>query len=175
MLPILLALVFIALLLFIVIAGRPDEFRVTRTAVIPASPATVFAQVNDLHKWDAWSPWAKLDPNVKNTFTGPGSGAGASMAWSGNKKVGEGRMTITESRAVELIRFRLEFMRPFKATNTAEFTFKPEGGETAVTWSMFGTNNFAGKIFSLFMNCDDMVGKDFDKGLGNLKAVVAKA
>lgn len=174
MLPILLALFFIALLIIVVIAGRPDEFRVTRTATISAPPEKVFARVNDLRSWEAWSPWAKLDPNAKNTYEGPASGTGSSMVWSGNNKVGEGRMAITESRPNELIRFKLEFLRPFKATNMAEFTFRAEGGQTAVTWSMFGKNNFAGKIFSLFMNCDDMVGKNFDKGLANLKADVEK-
>jgi hypothetical protein len=174
MLPILLAIAFIALLIFVVIAGRPDEFCVTRTATIPASPATVFAQVNDLHAWEAWSPWAKLDPKAKNSFTGADAGAGAAMAWDGNNKVGAGKMTITESRADEWIRFRLEFVRPFKATNTAEFTFKPEGNQTVVNWGMSGKNNFGGKVFSLFMNCDDMIGKDFDKGLANLKSVVEK-
>jgi hypothetical protein len=174
MLPILLALAFIALLIFVVIAGRPDEFRVARTATIPASAATVFAQVNDLHAWEAWSPWAKLDPNAKSTFEGPASGTGAFMGWSGNKKIGEGRMTITECRADEWIRFKLEFVRPFKATNTAEFTFSPKGNQTVVNWSMSGKNNFGGKVFSLFMNCDDMIGKDFEKGLANLKSAVEK-
>jgi hypothetical protein len=174
MLPILLALAFIALLIFVAIAGRPDEFRVTRSVIIPASPATVFAQVNDLHAWEAWSPWAKLDPNAKSTFEGPTSGTGASMGWSGNKKIGEGRMTITESRANEWIGFKLEFVRPFKATNMAEFTFRPEGNQTVVNWSMSGKNNLGGKVFSLFMNCDDMIGKDFEKGLANLKSVVEK-
>jgi len=174
MTPILLALAFIVLLLIIVVAGRPDEFRITRTATIPAPPEKVFAQVNDLRAWEAWSPWAKLDPNAKSTYDGPPSGNGAAMSWDGNKKIGAGRMTITESRPHELVRFRLEFLRPFQATNTAEFTFCPSGSQTNVTWTMFGQNNLGGKIFSLFMNCDDMVGKDFDKGLTNLKSVVAK-
>lgn len=172
MLPILLALLFIALIIFIVVAGQPDEFRVTRTAIIPAPVATVFARVNDLHAWEAWSPWAKMDPNAKNIYEGSASGTGASMKWSGNNKVGEGRMTITDNRSGELVQIKLEFVRPFKATNMAEFTFRPEGSQTAVSWSMFGTNNFGGKIFGLFMNCEKMVAKDFDKGLSNLKAVV---
>ncbi len=172
MLPILLALLFIAILIFIVIAGRPDEFRVTRTATISAPPEKVFAQVNDLRAWEAWSPWAKLDPNAKSIYEGPASGVGAAMKWSGNGKVGEGKMTIIENRPNELIRINLEFLRPFKATNTAEFSFVPQAGQTVVSWSMFGKNNVGSKIFSLFMNCDDMVGKCFDQGLGNLKSVV---
>jgi uncharacterized protein YndB with AHSA1/START domain len=155
-------------LFVILVTTRPSDFRITRTGRISAPVGIVFENVNDLHKWEAWSPWAKLDPNAKNTFDGPIAGPGASMAWDGNNKVGAGRMTIAESRPGEVIRIKLEFFRPFKATNLAEFTFKPEGGQTAVTWSMSGKNNFMGKAFSLFMNCDKMVGGEFEKGLANL-------
>jgi hypothetical protein len=172
MLPIFLALAVIAILFIILIAGQPDEFKVMRAAQISAPLEKVFPHVNDLHAWEAWSPWAKLDPNAKNSFEGAASGTGAAMAWSGNKKVGEGRMSISESRASELIRFKLEFFKPFKATNTAEFRFQPEGGQTLVTWSMTGKNNLGGKIFGLFMNCEKMCGKDFEKGLAAMKSVV---
>ena len=172
MLPILLALAFIAILFIVVIAGQPDEFKVVRSAKISAPPEKVFAHVNDFHQWEAWSPWAKMDPACKNNYTGAAAGAGAILAWAGNKKVGEGRMTITESRPGDLIRIKLEFFKPFKATNTAEFTFKAEGGQTAVTWSMFGKNNFVGKIFGLIMNFDKTVGGDFERGLAVMKSVV---
>ena len=172
MLPVLFAIVIIAVLLFVIIAGRPDEFTVLRSGKISAPPEKVFPHVNELKKWDAWSPWAKIDPNCKIVFEGPASGNGASYTWSGNKKVGEGRMTITESRASEFIQFKLEFLRPFKATNAAGFTFKSAGNQTEVTWSMTGKNNFFFKVFGLFMDCDTMVGKDFEKGLAGLKSVV---
>lgn len=172
MLPILLALAFIALLLIVVIAGQPDEFKLSRSAIIAASPEKIFPYVNDLHQWDAWSPWAKLDPNAKHAFEGAASGAGAAMTWSGNKKIGEGRMTITESAPNDLIRFKLEFVRPFKATNTAEFAFQSQRDQTVVTWSMSGQSNFFFKVFGLFANCDDMAGKDFEKGLAAMKSVV---
>lgn len=171
MLPIILALVFIAILLFVIVAGQPDDFKVTRSATISARPDGVFPQVNELKKWEAWSPWAKLDPNAKSTFEGPAAGAGAAMLWSGNNKVGQGKMTITESEPSHLIRLRLEFLRPFKATNTAEFRFAPEGGRTLVSWSMLGRNNLMSKVFSLLMDCDKMVGRDFEKGLASLKGV----
>ena len=137
-----------------------------------ASPAAVFAQVNDFHNWEAWSPWAKLDPACKNSFDGAHAGKGAGFAWAGNEKVGEGRMTITESRPSDLILIRLEFLKPFKATNTADFTFKAEGNQTIVTWSMSGKNNFFFKAFGLFVDCDKMVGKDFEKGLASMKSLV---
>lgn len=171
MLPILLALAIIAILFFILLVGRPDEFRVTRSATILALPERVFSHVNELKKWEDWSPWAKLDPNSKSTFEGPAAGVGSSMTWSGNKKVGEGRMSITESSPSNLIQIRLEFLRPFKSTATAEFTFAPRGSQTLVTWSMFGASNFMSKVFGLFMNCDTMIGKDFEKGLASLKLV----
>jgi hypothetical protein len=172
MLPLLLAIAFIAIIFFVVIAGRPDEFIVSRSTKISVAPGKIFPHVNDLHKWDAWSPWAKLDPNAKNSFAGADSGTGAAMAWDGNKKIGAGRMTIIESAPNDLIRFKLEFIRPFRANNTAEFTFQPEGGQTVVTWSMAGKNNFFFKAFGLFMDCDKMIGKDFDKGLAAMKSVV---
>lgn len=171
MVPILLALVIIGILLFVIIVGRPDEFKVVRSATMAASPARVFEQVNDFHKWDAWSPWAKLDPACKNTFSGAAAGKDAGFAWDGNNKVGAGRMTITESQSPELIRINLEFLRPFKSTNTTEFTFKPQGSQTLVTWSMTGKNNFMSKVFGLFVDCDTMVGKDFEKGLTSMKAI----
>lgn len=159
----------------IIVALQPSEFRVVRAASISASPAVVFAQVNDLHNWRAWSPWEKLDPAAKNTFEGAPAGTGASLAWAGNNEVGEGRMTITESRPNELIRFKLEFIKPFAATNTAEFTFVPEGDKTVVTWSMAGKNNFMFKAAGLFMNCDKMIGGQFEKGLTDLNAVSVAA
>lgn len=173
MAPICLALLFILILFIIIVAGRPDEFCVTRTSTIPVPAEKVFAQVNELRAWEPWSPWAKLDPNAKSNYEGPASGQGAIMRWSGNNKVGQGSMTIIESRPNEIIRIKLEFLRPFKATNMAELVFQSRGNETIVSWSMIGTNNFAAKIFSLFVNCDDMIGKCFDKGLANLKSVVA--
>ena len=168
---ILIAVAAIVVLFPIIVSLRPSDFRVTRTGRISAPIGVVFGNVNDLHKWEAWSPWAKMDPNAKNTYEGPFSGTGSSMAWAGNNKVGEGRMTITDSRPNEKIQFRLEFFKPFKATNTAEFTFKSEGEQTAVTWSMFGKNNFMGKAIGLFMNCDKMVGNQFEQGLANLNSI----
>lgn len=137
-----------------------------------ASPATVFTQVNDYHNWEAWSPWAKLDPNAKTTFEGPPTGTGATFTWDGNDKVGSGRQTILESKPDALIKIRLEFEKPMKDVCTAQFDFKPQDDKTLVTWSMYGKTNFVGKIFCLFMNMDKMVGGDFEKGLTSLKAIV---
>src|SRR5947207_814458 len=159
-------------LLAIVVAIQPSEFRVSRSAKMSAPPSAVFAQVNDYHNWDGWSPWAKLDPHAKVTFEGPTSGTGSTFTWSGNDKVGAGRQTIVESVPDELVRIKLEFEKPFKATNIAEFTFKPEGDQTLVTWSMFGKNGFMGKAVSLLMDCDKMVGAEFEKGLASMKAIV---
>jgi polyketide cyclase/dehydrase/lipid transport protein len=165
---ILIAAVMIVALFVIIVATRPSDFRYTRTGRMNAPVDVVFANVNDFHKWEAWSPWAKMDPNCKNTYSGPESGPGASMAWAGNNKVGEGRMTITDNRPNEVIHIKLEFLKPFKATNTAEFTFKTEGTQTQVTWSMYGKCNFMSKAMGLIMNCEKMIGRDFEKGLANL-------
>ncbi len=159
----------------VIVAMRPSDFRVERSAVVAAPAPVVFAQVNDLHNWDAWSPFAKLDPAAKQTFEGPRAGTGAALAWAGNKQVGEGRMTITESRPNEIIRFRLDFAKPFAVTNTAEFTFTPRGDQTAVTWSMSGRQNFMAKAFCMFMSMDKMVGGEFEKGLAQMKSVAEAA
>jgi uncharacterized protein YndB with AHSA1/START domain len=162
-------------LFIVIIAGQPNEFKLTRSAIISAPPEKVFPHVNDFHKWEAWSPWAKIDPACKNTFDGSPAGTGAIFSWAGNKKVGEGRMTILASQPDVCIRIKLEFFKPFQATNTAEFLFRPEGNQTVVTWSMSGKNNFMGRIFSLFVNCDQMVGRDFEKGLAAMKTVADTA
>ena len=159
----------------VAVLTRPADFRVTRSAVIPAPASAVFAQVNDLENWEAWSPWAKIDPAMKQSYSGPRAGTGAVSAWAGNSEVGQGKMTITESRPNELVRFRLDFVKPFESTCDAEFTFKPEGNNTAVTWTMNGKNNFIGKAISLFMDCDKMIGGQFEQGLAQLKTVSTTA
>ena len=164
-------LVAIVVIFCIVVALQPGDFRVTRSGTIAAPPAVVFDQVNDFHNWEAWSPWAKLDPDCKYTFEGPASGKGAVYAWSGNDKVGEGRMTITESKPSELSLLDLHFIKPFENSCVTEFTFKPDGDKTNVTWTMSGKNNFIGKAFCLFMNMDKHVGGDFEKGLASIKTV----
>lgn len=157
-----------------VILLQPSELYVRRAATMSAPPAKVFEQVNDFHKWTAWSPWEKVDPNMTRTYSGPETGVGAVYAWSGNNEIGEGRMTIVESQP-DLVRIRLEFMRPFAATNTAEFRFVPEGDTTAVSWTMTGTQGFLGKAICLVMNMDTMIGGRFDQGLASLKSIVEAA
>ena len=172
LIKILIVLAILVVVFVVVVSLRPSEFRVERSVVMAAPPAVIFAQVNDLRQWQEFSPWAKMDPAAKNTFAGPAYGVGAGFEWAGNKQVGEGRMTIIESRPHELIRFRLDFVKPFAGTNTAEFTFKPKGDQTTVTWSMTGKNNFLFKAVGLFMDCDKMVGGQFEQGLASLKALV---
>lgn len=156
----------------IVVAMQPSTFRISRSATMSAPAATVFPHVNELKKWQPWSPWMKLDPNAKSTFEGPEGGKGAVMTWAGNNEVGEGKMTIIESRPNELVRFRLEFYKPMAGTSEAEFTFKPGGNQTTVTWSMSGTNNFIGRAMCMVMNMDKMVGGQFENGLASLKSLV---
>lgn len=168
-----LAVLGVLLIAFLVyIALQSPEFKISRSATMSAPPARVFAHVNDFHLWEDWSPWAKLDPNAKANFAGPSEGEGAQFSWAGNKKVGEGAMTILESRPHKVIRIRLEFIKPYPATNQAEFTFSPEGEGTRVTWTMTGTNNFIARVFCTVMRMDRMVGRDFEKGLASMKAIV---
>lgn len=167
-----LAVVVIAIVGFCaVVAFQPEDFSVSRTETINAPSERVFIQVNDFHKWESWSPWAKIDPAMKTTYAGPANGAGASYSWIGNDQVGEGKMTITNSHPNDHIAIDLEFIKPFAAKNLTEFSFKPDGDKTTVTWSMSGKNNFVAKAFNLVMNMDKVVGGDFEKGLGQLKTL----
>ena len=168
---ILIALGLIVVVLLVVVAWQPATFHIARTATIAAPPEQVFAQVNDLHNWEAWSPWLNADPAAKTTYEGTPAGVGAAFKWSGNKDVGEGRMTITESRPNDLVRLRLDFMRPFAGTSIAEFKFVPDRNGTGVTWSMTGDKNFLAKAIHLVLDMDKMVGGKFDEGLAQMKAV----
>ena len=171
LLKVLMVVAVIIVLFAIIVALQPSDFRVTRSAMMSAPAPAVFAQVNDFHKWEAWNPWGKIDPAMKQTYEGAPTGTGAINTWIGNKEVGEGRMTMIESSPSDLTRVKLEFMKPFRATNIALFTIKPEGKQTVVTWSMTGQNNFMAKAVHLFMNMDKMIGGQFEKGLAEMKAV----
>ena len=157
------------------IALQPREFHVVRSATVNAPPGVVFAHINDFRQWDAWSPWAQLDPNMKETFSGPPTGAGSIYEWTGNRKVGHGRMTILDSRPNEKILIRLEFIEPFPSSAQTEFLLQPEGASTRVSWSMSGPNNFLSKAMCLFMGgMDRMIGPDFEKGLRQLQSAAAQ-
>jgi len=172
---ILLGLVAVIGILLIIVALRPADFRVERSATLAAPAMALFEQVNDHRKFAFWNPFMKLDPNVKNTYSGPDSGVGAACSWEGNSKIGAGSATIIESKPGELVRQRMDWKRPMEGTSTVEFTLKPDGDKTVVTWVMYGKNNFMGKLVGLFINCEKMVGPQFEQGLANLGKVVAAA
>jgi hypothetical protein len=170
----LLAVVVVVVAFALFVATRPAAYRVSRSTTIAAAPTLVYTQVAEFHRWEAWSPWAKLDPSMKTTYAGPAAAPGSSYAWAGNDKVGEGRMTIVDARPGEHVGIRLEFLKPFEATSSTEFSFASTGGATKTTWTMDGRNNFAGKLFSVFTDMDKMIGNDFEKGLSQLKAVAER-
>ena len=162
------AVIVVAVLVFA--ATRPNTFRVQRSASIKAPPEKIFAFINDFHSWDIWSPWEKIDPALKRTFSGAPSGKGAMYAWEGNSKVGSGSMEITESSPPGKILIKLDFIKPFEGHNITDFTLEPKGDTTDVTWLMHGPVPYVGKIMHMFMNMDKMVGGQFETGLANLKA-----
>lgn len=168
---ILLSLVAIIALVLIVAAMRPADYRVERSLSIAASPVVLFDQVNDHKKFGKWNPWQKMDPSSKTTYSGADAGVGAIASWVG-EKVGEGSATITESKPGELVRQRMDWKKPMEGVSTVDFTFKPEGDKTVVTWAMYGENGFMGKLMSLFMDMDGMCGPEFEKGLADLEKVV---
>ncbi len=170
---ILIGIAVVIVVFIVVVAMQPAAFRIARLATLAAPASALFDQVNDFHNWAAWSPWAKIDPAMKETFEGAPAGVGAVYSWVGNNQVGSGRMEILESRPSERIRIRLDFLKPMKATNTAEFTFAPEGDGTTVTWSMEGERNFMAKAIGLFMNMDEMIGGQFEQGLAQMETAAA--
>jgi hypothetical protein len=158
-------------ILLILAAFQPAAFRVERSASIAATPAALFEQVNDHRKFQVWNPWAKMDPEAKTTYSGPDAGVGAVASWDG-KKIGAGSATITESKPAQLVRQRMDWLKPMEGTSTVDFTFKPDGDKTIITWAMYGENNFMGKLVSLFMDCEKMCGPEFEKGLAELEKIV---
>ncbi|MES2821594.1 MAG: SRPBCC family protein [Pseudomonadota bacterium] len=168
---VLIAVVILVAVLALVIASRPERFSVERSISVAAPPDAVFAQVNDLHNWEHWSPWATRDPGMIKVYEGPPAGVGAVYRWNGNKAVGEGSNTLVESRPGELIRMQLEFQRPFQASNEVQFRFVPEGSDTRVSWNMTGRNTFISKAMHLVMDMDKLCGGDFERGLAQLKAI----
>ncbi len=155
----------------LVVSLQPDTFMVERSTSIAVPAVAVFEYVNDLHRWDTWSPWAPMDPNMDKTYSGPPAGVGAVYAWKGNTKVGEGKMTITESVSPEQIAMHMEFLKPFASTSEVVFVFKAaDPTHTLISWTMQGHSNFVFKAIGLVMNMDKAVGSDFERGLARLKA-----
>ncbi|MGD9658944.1 MAG: SRPBCC family protein [Methylocystis sp.] len=183
-----------AALLALAIFVQPDSFVVRREAVIDAPPHKVFAAINNLRNWESWSPWAKLDPNAETRYEGPGAGPGAAFEWSGDKKIGAGRLTIVDSRPSERVDLNLDMRKPFAATSNVTFVLSPEGevsesgwlaralgfggvsgtGKTNVAWSMSGKAGLIGRAMNIFVSRDKMIGDQFEKGLENLGAHLAK-
>jgi uncharacterized protein YndB with AHSA1/START domain len=155
-------------------ATKPDTFVVQRTTTIKAPPEKIFPLIDDYRGWAAWSPWEKLDPAMKRTFSGPASGKGAVYAWEGNRDVGAGRMETTDSAPPSRVVIKLDFLKPFEAHNVVDFTLEPKGDAAGVTWTMRGPAPFISKVMQVFMSMDSMVGKDFESGLANLKAAAEK-
>jgi len=156
-------------------ASKPNTFRIERSIIIDTPPGPIFEILSDFHQSTHWSPWEKLDPNATLTHSGAPRGVGAIFEWEGNDKMGQGRQEILEATPPSRVLIQLDFFRPFKARNTAEYTLTAQGNTTHVNWAMFGPQPFMRKVVCLFMNIDEMVGKDFEKGLSNLKAYVEGA
>jgi hypothetical protein len=168
----------IVLALLVLVAGfmtyvltRPDTFHVERTRTVAAPANVVYGQIHNFHAWPLWSPWENLDPKMKRTFGGLEAGTGATYAWVGNDKVGEGKMTILEATPFSRVHMQLDFLKPFKSTNTSTFTLAPEAEATRVTWAMDGRHNLFSKTMCVFVSMDQMLGKEFDKGLAALDSV----
>jgi len=170
------AIILILLIAAILIyaATKPDSFRIQRSVSINAPADKIFPLINDFHNWSAWSPWEKLDPAMKKTHSGPPEGRGAAYEWEGNKDVGTGRSEIVETVPPSRVLIKLDFLRPFEAHNYAEFTLAPHASSTEVTWAMYGPQPYMAKVMTLFFNMDSMVGRQFEKGLSDLKTLAEK-
>jgi hypothetical protein len=172
---VLLAVLVVGIAIVAILASmKPDAFRVQRSVAIKATPDKIFPLINEFRNWPEWSPYEKKDPAMKRTLGSATSGKGATYAWDGDKNVGEGRMEITDASPPSKVVIKLDFLRSFKAHNTAEFTLAPKGETTDVTWAIYGPNLFVGKVMGLFINMDNMIGKDFETGLANLKSLAER-
>ena len=167
---VLVAVIALVIALALYLTTRPDSFRIQRSAAIKAPPARIFPLITDLHAWQGWSPWEKIDPALQRTYGGPASGPGAAYEWSGNKNVGKGRMEIIDQSPPSRVVIRLDFLEPFAGHNTAEFILQPAGEATTVTWAMYGPNTLIAKVMGLFFSMDAMIGAQFEQGLATLKA-----
>jgi uncharacterized protein YndB with AHSA1/START domain len=161
-------------IMLILAATKPDRFSFQRATTIKAPPEKIFPLINDFHQWGTWSPYETEDPAMKRSYGGAASGRGAVYAWEGNKNVGSGRMEILDASTPSRIVIKLDFFTPFEGHNTAEFTMLPQGDATNITWLMYGPLPFMGKIMHVFINMDNMIGKDFEAGLANLKRLTEK-
>lgn len=170
---ILIALVAVVAAFLAYVAYLPANGTIERSAMLAAKPDAIFPHINTLKKWDGWSPWAKLDPNAKNTFEGPESGVGSVFHWDGNSDVGAGKMTVLESKPNEHVKIQLDFEKPMPGTSFADFTLQPEGDGTRVTWSMSGERPFWARAICVLMGADRMVGGMFEKGLTSLGGVAS--
>lgn len=160
--------------IFVLALTKPNTFRVERSITINTSPEKIAALINDFHQWNAWSPWAKLDPAMKTTYSGPASGPRAVYEWEGSSKVGKGRMEIL-SVEPQKTSIKLDFLKPFEGHNIADFVLEPQGSSTRVNWIMYGPLNLIpGKLMSVFTTMDKMIGPDFDKGLANMKTAAER-
>jgi hypothetical protein len=166
---ILIGIVLLVAAILLYATTKPDNFSVNRTITIKASPDKVFALINDFNRWGVWSPWEKLDPEMKRTFSGTPSGPGSIYEWLGNSKVGQGRMEILQSTPAQIM-IKLDFIKPFEGHNTAQFDLTSQDQSTVVTWTMFGPSTFMTKIMQVFTSMDSLIGKDFEAGLANMKA-----
>ena len=171
----LLGLVVVIAIILVVASFQSDDLNISRSATTTASPEAVFKVVNDFRQWDAWSPWSKLDPEMKKSLEGPPEGVGAIYKWSGNNEVGEGTTRLIESKPNDKIGMTLEFVRPFEGSSDVQFTFAPEGEGTKITWAMQSKKPFIGKLMGLFMDCEKMCGDQFLEGLDNLKKIAEAA
>jgi hypothetical protein len=149
-----------------------DTYTVERSALIEATPEQVYPKIADFHEWQAWSPWEGMDPDQQRTYSGADSGSGAVYSWSGNRKVGEGRMEITHANEASRVEIALDFIKPFKSSNTTSFSLQPEGAGTRVDWSMTGPKTLMTKVMGIFKSMDKMIGPDFERGLAQLKSQV---
>ena len=172
-------IVLAALAVIVIIAAmRPDSFRIERSVLIKAPPEKIFTLINDLHQWEPWSPWEKMDPALKRSYSGSPIGVGAIYEWAGNRQVGQGRMEIMESRPWSKVALDLHFMKPFEARNKVEFVLTPQAGNpptTQVTQAMFGPSPFISKLMGLIFSMDKMVGGKYEEGLANLKALAERS
>lgn len=147
---------------------RPATFSIRRSRDIAAPPERIFPLIDSPRRMNTWNPFVMPDPAIRLAYSGPERGKGAAHTWAGNRNVGEGSFEIVDTAVPSRVVGRLIMLKPFAADNTVEFTLVPKGDVTTVSWAMSGGQPLMAKVMTLFIDCDGMVGSQFEKGLAAL-------
>ena len=164
--------IFFLVIFLVYVASRDNTFHYQRSGLINAPAEKIFPYLSDFTMGSQWSPYEKIDPNMKKNIIGSGRDVGSVMEFDGNKDAGSGKLEFLKIVPNETVEIKLTMTKPFAAENLVKYQLTKEGDSTRFTWEMSGQNGFLGKLIGVLINCDKMIGGQFEQGIQNLKALV---